>query len=503
MDDSPPALASLPKRSASMTFEGASTKLLTELMGIPTHCGGCACMDETDACGSVGLAVMDMGIVNNETNYEGEIPVRHKREKGQISYNVDVRRPLTGPPLRVGEVWHLPPDDVHNFQRATLELYPSGICIRRHDDRPPISVAWSPFSLVQACRLHTDKADSARPWMRLFKVSIFHHGVTHLFATEGDHADTERTRWVADVSCALRVLIKSLFPPFRIVVQPVQGAMWTATRLLAGYMLMCDGAAATLVYCELHSHWDSVAAFTAYEDDDCDARVVNISVGLNTSISERVGVDCSCFTVDAHHFVTRTCAERTLWLRAISNVKVKIRHSTTNPTSMELVNFRQAIHESVKQLTKEDDSFTQKALLPRRTRQRQAGADAGSTERRAPAVHANEPLPPPANFAGSMAPLPAMQKAATAMPSMFASSYVPEPPTAPAATHLAAPESVASASSVAAAAAAAAAVATAAAAAAAASVRATAPDTEPAKSTRRVDLAKRKERSVEGCHPSL
>lgn len=47
----------------------------------------------------------------------------------------------------------------------------------------------------------------------------------------------------------------------------------------------------------------------------------NHRVSKNSGVSERVGIDCSCFSLGDHHFSTRTCAEKMLWLRAISNVK--------------------------------------------------------------------------------------------------------------------------------------------------------------------------------------
>ena len=37
-----------------------------------------------------------------------------------------------------------------------------------------------------------------------------------------------------------------------------------------------------------------------------------------------MGIDCSCFSLGDHHFSTRTCAEKMLWLRAISNVKAQL-----------------------------------------------------------------------------------------------------------------------------------------------------------------------------------
>eukprot|EP00929_Paragymnodinium_shiwhaense_P049425 TRINITY_DN2492_c0_g2_i1.p1 TRINITY_DN2492_c0_g2~~TRINITY_DN2492_c0_g2_i1.p1 ORF type:complete len:1057 (+),score=227.50 TRINITY_DN2492_c0_g2_i1:110-3280(+) len=294
-------------------------------------------------------------------------PVRNPANRGIVAYVADIHQALKGPPLHEGEVWHLPPEEARNFRPAALALHANGLSIRPHGmGIQPITLSWSPFSMVQACRLHDEKADASRPWMRLFKVSIFHHGVTHLFACQGKAADSLRARWVADIACALRVLTQSLFPLYDIETEPVPGAVWTSTRLLAGFMLMCDSQGVSLVFCELHAHWDSVAAFVAYEDDCCDARVLHIPMTVQTAISERVGVDCGCFIIDAHHFAARSSSEKAMWLRAISNVKVKLRHTSANPTPDELVTYRKAIQESAKRIQSpgEHSGFTQIPLLP-------------------------------------------------------------------------------------------------------------------------------------------
>lgn len=289
--------------------------------------------------------------------------------EGLVTFSADAHLPLTSPALKSGEVWHLCPEDGKRFRKATLSLHPNGLSVKPTEDEfPELSIAWSPFSLVQACRLHSVEADQAQPWMRLFKVSIFHHGLTHFFATQGKEAETERARWVADVSRALRVLTQSLFPPFRLRVEPLEGMDWTSTRLLAGYLLLYDELGVSRVYAELHCELDASALFAAYEDEHCDVQVLNLALDTNTCISERVGVDCSCFSVGDHHFVTRTNAEKMLWLRAISNVKVKLRHKATNPTGSDLRNYRAAVFEHIKQLPRipEDEIAERGPLLPRR-----------------------------------------------------------------------------------------------------------------------------------------
>jgi len=298
-----------------------------------------------------------------------ELRVLHPRpndDRGLVTYSADLSLPLIGPPLRSGEVWYLGPEDGKSLVQSVLLLHANGIRIRPTDGRPPISVAWSPFSLVQACRLHSVQADESLPWLRLFKVSVFHHGSTHIFATQGEAADRERAHWLADVSRALRVVTQSLFPTFALRTMPLPGAGWTATRLLAGYLLLCDDRGVSLVYAELHSHFDGTAMFAGYEDEYCDCLVLRLSIDLQTCVTERVGVDCSCFSLAGRHLTARTCAEKTLWLRAVSNVKVKLRHCAENPTSTELMHYRSAVLEHAKRVEVVEEEFTKAPLLPRR-----------------------------------------------------------------------------------------------------------------------------------------
>lgn len=298
-----------------------------------------------------------------------EVPQLPSRPReGLITYSAEMDLwPLNEPAMRSGEVWHLCQEDGKTFEKVILSIHSNGFSIRYPDDSlAGLSVAWSPFSLVQACRLHTIQADQSQPWLRLFKVSVFHHGLTHFFATHGVGADTERARWVADVSRALRLLTQSLFPSFQLAVFPLPGASWTATRLLAGYMLLYDDQGVSLVYGELHAHCDNTAGFAAYEDDACKVQVVHLAIDTNTCVSERVGIDCSCFSLGDHHFSTRTCAEKMLWLRAISNVKVKLRHLAATPSPTELRFYRSAVREQINSLPPTGEPEPVPALLPRR-----------------------------------------------------------------------------------------------------------------------------------------
>lgn len=311
-------------------------------------------------------------------------PPRPRNERGIASYIAELNMPLMGSPIRVGEVWHLHHEDAKSLEPATLSLYANGFEVRPDNGNDPITVSWSPFSLVQACRLHSVQADAALPWLRLFKVSVFHHGAAHHFAARNEDSEaTMRARWVADVARALRMLTASLFPPFRIRSEPVTGAAWTSTRLVAGYLLMCDNQDVALVYCELHSHWDNVAAFAVYEDEYCDTRVMHVALGVHTCISERVGVDCSCFSIDGHHFSARSSAEKAFWLRAVSNVKVKLRHRAENPSNLELAHYRSSVAESARFIREPEPAAH--ALLPRREKEtKAAGKSKGGYRQESP-----------------------------------------------------------------------------------------------------------------------
>merc|ERR1712039_991080 len=60
-----------------------------------------------------------------------------------------------------------------------------------------------------------------------------------------------------------------------------------------------------------------------------------------------VGINCSRFIVDSHHFASQTPSERKLWLRALSNVKVKIQNRAPEPTDEEILDYRVSIRQHI------------------------------------------------------------------------------------------------------------------------------------------------------------
>jgi len=321
----------------------------------------CSCTDKA------GSAVGDRESLSIPICATETPKVRGPKGHGLISYSAGLDLPLVDPPLHSGEVLLLQSEDAKVLEPVKLHVYANGLCIKPLDaSRPGRSAAWSPFCLVQACRLHSLEADAAIPWLRLFKVSIFHHGCTFFFAASGKGADADRARWVADISRILRLLTQSLIPAYSISCEPVSGAEWTVLRLLSGYLLLCDERGISLIYCELQAHWDGIANFAAYEDSTCEVEVLHVAVQPDTCVSERVGIDCSCFSVAGHNLTCTTSAEKILWLRAISNVKVKLRHRAANPAPIDLRHYREAIKEFSEKLPRPTIVGIEGALLPRR-----------------------------------------------------------------------------------------------------------------------------------------
>eukprot|EP00439_Symbiodinium_sp_Y106_P013894 s5569_g1.t9 len=115
---------------------------------------------------------------------------------------------------------------------------------------------------------------------------------------------------------------------------------------MAGYVVHHeDVSTCSVVYCELHAHQGDLARVTMYENDLCQVRVAEIDIYESATCSEKIGINCSCFSVEDHQFSSRTLAERKLWLRAISNVRVKLQNRAPDPTEEELTSFRTAIKE--------------------------------------------------------------------------------------------------------------------------------------------------------------
>merc|ERR1719343_1415874 len=84
-----------------------------------------------------------------------------------------------------------------------------------------------------------------------------------------------------------------------------------------------------------------------YENEFCENPIMDILITESSVCCDIVGINCSCFVVDCHHFAAQTPSERKLWLRALSNVKVKIQNRAPEPDEKELAYYRNSIREHI------------------------------------------------------------------------------------------------------------------------------------------------------------
>jgi len=211
---------------------------------------------------------------------------------------------------------------------------------------------WSPFSLVEKCDV---KAGANTKKWAVFSLTCFQRrsrDVVHYFAAVGEEAVAERERWTSEIAMAIGNVTQSLFPQHSIAVQPVPGKTETSTRIMAGYLLLQSGAAGmvSVFYCELQAYCNGRSSLALYKDEWCEQQVTEIPILDAVAIGSCDGVYCTIFAVEHHRFCARTVSEKELWLRAVTNVKVKLMFSAPDPTNEELAVFREAVHERVEEL---------------------------------------------------------------------------------------------------------------------------------------------------------
>jgi len=269
---------------------------------------------------------------------------------------------MQGAPLRTGNILQLRLGVA--IEDISLSLYVNGFSlaprVTLEDDVAPgdaTCIGWSPFSLVEKCQVKTMQHSSL--WA-VFKLTVFRQEGDdryYYFATTGQDAFQERDQWVDEISGAIRRVTQSLFPPHGIAVRPLPGVESTCTRIMAGYLLRCVvGNNVSLVYCELHAYSGGEAHLAIYKDEWCEREHASLQLTDQTIVSTRKGSYCTVFGVDQNRFCARTREEKELWLRAVSNIKVKLMFDAPDPTSQELAVFRAAILERIVNLEETHDN---------------------------------------------------------------------------------------------------------------------------------------------------
>lgn len=324
-------------------------------------CKSCTCDHEDDDL----LRTKTLFVHDEEEGGESSY-YRAPKIRGFSTYSSAPDQPLLGVPIREGALWHLSMQD--RFEPVTFSLYVNGFAFSTADGSEA-SVSMSPFSLVRNCRFQS----GACAQLKSFKVSFLDHDPCCYFAVRSiceREAEEERSEWVLGISHTILLITDSLIPPCSITCDPKPGLPYTSRRLVAGYLIHRDDASSiSVLYCELQAHTGSSARFVLYENDLCQNPIMDIIITDSSVCCDIVGINCSCFVVECHHFASRTPSERKLWLRALSNVKVKIQNKAPPPSDEDLEHYRQSIREHITtMLASVEPMITTNALLVRAAR---------------------------------------------------------------------------------------------------------------------------------------
>mmetsp|Transcript_63242 Transcript_63242/g.150845 ORF Transcript_63242/g.150845 Transcript_63242/m.150845 type:complete len:356 (-) Transcript_63242:86-1153(-) len=281
-------------------------------------------------------------------NYLKQVSVLNsKREPGFSTFLLSHEQPLLGVPLQEGTLWHLSSQELRHA--VSFSLYVNGFAFRTADGMEA-SVTLNPFALVRNCRFQS----GAYQHLKSFKVALCESDPCCYFAVQSEcerEAEEQRSRWVLGLSHAILLISDSLKPSIPLCCDPLPGVPTTKSRLLAGYLLHKESPSLlSALYCELSAPRDGIAEFTMYDHEDCDVPVGVLTIHETTVCLDCVGINSCCFLIDNHNFAAQSPSERKLWLRALSNVKVKIQNKAPSASDDMLVHYRTSIRSYVQDL---------------------------------------------------------------------------------------------------------------------------------------------------------
>lgn len=238
--------------------------------------------------------------------------------------------------------------DIQSMRPCTVLLFSSGFYAVARDSGAVCSHAWSPFAVLSK----SPGAPSNESFA--FALSNPAQGGSFHFATSGVDAESRCEHWLASLSDALFASRKTAFPPYAVAVEPLEAIPSTSKRILASYLLLRGPSSGTggsvetsAPYCELHAHYQGFAKLVMYEDENCTRHFFTMQINGNVRLFEREGISCCSFSVDGRSFCARSPQERQLWIRALTNVKVKLQNNAPDPDSTELTMIRQAVLERI------------------------------------------------------------------------------------------------------------------------------------------------------------
>eukprot|EP00928_Gymnodinium_smaydae_P015090 TRINITY_DN1552_c0_g4_i1.p1 TRINITY_DN1552_c0_g4~~TRINITY_DN1552_c0_g4_i1.p1 ORF type:complete len:381 (-),score=68.51 TRINITY_DN1552_c0_g4_i1:61-1203(-) len=304
---------------------------------------------------------------HGESQEELRVPaaIKPARPRGMPTFSTSPDQPLLGVPIRESWLWHLTAQD--RFEHVTFHLYVNGFAFSTSDGAEA-SVAVSPFSLVRNCRFQSGECAK----LKSFKVSMLEHDPACYFAVQSHddrEAEEERSEWVLGISHAILLVTESILPREPISCDPLPHLPSTRRRLMASYLIYrLSPSSIAVTYCELRAQSEMSASLVLYESDACDVVVKEIVITEFSVCCDVIGINCTCFVVDSHHFATQTPSERKLWLRALSNVKVKIQNREGDPTASEISHYRESIRDQIRHIESTMDGRIAREPLLQRAR---------------------------------------------------------------------------------------------------------------------------------------
>lgn len=257
---------------------------------------------------------------------------------------------LRGCPIQCGDLFLLgkSPEPV---KRISLAVYDNGFVVIPQDEKEDCLIL-TPFAFVRTCAVVGDYTD-----LRVFKVSLFTQQRLFVFGvSEADiadkhaahDADMERSWWVLQIAHSINLVTRSLFPDFTLQTETPPMHKASTRHLLGGYLLhhAPDGTVAVL-YAELYCHLQKKAMMVLHPNEASAAVVDCIPIRRDALILEYDGIDCTCFSLNRRLFAARSVSEKTLWVRAVTNLKVRLINNAPDPDPDQLEVFREEIRTNI------------------------------------------------------------------------------------------------------------------------------------------------------------
>lgn len=241
----------------------------------------------------------------------------HASPEEPLMTSVFMRR---GPLVRLNDDMQTDPVVLSIFVNGFMGLTPRGALtgLAEHG----LQVAWGPFATINESQMFFHDHSTLDTYF-FFKADIC-PGSTHLFAVRGPDAENQRESWMNDMSRAIRLLTRSLFPQFPLAWNPIPHLPQTANRILAGYLLRSESQhRVSLLYAQLSMNCTS-ATLMLYDTDACLQVVGEVKINKHMKVVERPGLDCSSFFLREHLFCAKSFAVKQLWIWVLTTIVAKL-----------------------------------------------------------------------------------------------------------------------------------------------------------------------------------